>query len=163
MALAAPDKVQRIIRRDAIQPGRETGPCLVFLQLSISPQKGFLHHVLGVLFVSCHAKCETENGAAVLLNQQSKGVAVTRPRPLNLAAGFHFHPAFRLRLSVTVRQASEDKLSPVNPDAARHRVPRRLCLLPHSPGSIRARTPAGPIHEKLEAISTTFSVFPVNL
>ena len=48
----------------------------------------------------------------MLLNQQSKRVAVTRPRPLNLAAGFHFHPAFRLRLLVTVRRASQDKLSP---------------------------------------------------
>src|SRR5258708_4985934 len=103
MPLAASDQIQRIIRRDAIQPGGETRPRLVFVQLPISPQKGFLHHVLGVLFVSCHAKCKTENGAAMLLDQQSKRVAVARPRPLNLAAGFHFHPAFRLRLSVTVR------------------------------------------------------------
>jgi hypothetical protein len=41
----------------------------------------------------------------VLLDEQSKGVAVTGPRPLDRAAGFHFHPSFRLRLLATVRRA----------------------------------------------------------
>jgi len=44
-----------------------------------------------------HTKSQAEDGAAVLLDEQSKGVAVTRLRPRNRAAGLHFHPSFRLR------------------------------------------------------------------
>ena len=73
-------------------------------KLAIGAQESLLHHVLGVLFVASHTKSEPEDGAAVLLDEQSKGFAVTRLRPLDRAAGLRIHPSFRLRFLVTVRR-----------------------------------------------------------
>src|SRR5450755_737337 len=105
VTLAHANQVQRIVRRDAEQPRREAGARFVSVKLLVCPQESLLHHVLCVLFISSHTKSQSEDGSAVLLDEQSKGVAVAGPRPFDRAARFHFHPAFRLLIFVTVRAA----------------------------------------------------------
>src|SRR5579883_1259160 len=56
------------------------------------------------MFVTGHAKSQTEDGTAVLLDEQSKRFAVPRLRPLDRAAGLGFHPSFRLWDCLTVRR-----------------------------------------------------------
>ena len=102
--LALANQVQRAVGGDAIQPGGEAGARFVPVDLAISPQESLLHHVLGVLFIRRDSISQPEDGAAMLFHQQPKRVVVTRPRAFHGAAGFRFHPSFRLRFLLTVRR-----------------------------------------------------------
>ena len=69
MPLAHSNQIERIVGRDAVEPGGKAGARFVFVQLAIGSQEGLLHHILGVLFISSHTKSQTEDGTAVLLDQ----------------------------------------------------------------------------------------------
>jgi hypothetical protein len=66
------------------------------MQLFESAKKGFLHHVLGVLFVASHTKCETEDGAAVPLYKDTKGQLIPFARFFGSRSISPIHPGCSL-------------------------------------------------------------------
>src|ERR1700676_1219474 len=69
MSFAHTNQIERVVRGDAVEPGRKTRSRFVFVQLPIGSQKSLLDHILGVLFISRHPKSQTEDSSAMLLDQ----------------------------------------------------------------------------------------------
>jgi hypothetical protein len=52
-------------------------------ELLIRPQESLLNHFFGIVAVPGHAVSQTKNIRAVPLDQNAKGIAITRERTLN--------------------------------------------------------------------------------
>ena len=61
-------QIEAAVRADAIQPGSKTSAAIEIADFFKSAKEGFLHQVLGVLFVASHTKGETKDGVAVPLD-----------------------------------------------------------------------------------------------
>ncbi len=65
-------------------------------KLSVRAQERFLNRVFRVLCVHGHAISQAEDGAAVTLDEHTKGLRVARARLFDGRYVCNFHPAVRL-------------------------------------------------------------------
>ena len=82
-----------------MQPGAKARARLEAIQLFVSAQEGFLHHVLRVLFVAGHAINQLEEPDAVALDEHTKRVLVACPCPCDRNRIAVFHHSIRRRYS----------------------------------------------------------------
>jgi len=66
--LAHTDQIEGAICGDAIEPGAERRTSVEAVELFVSAKKGFLNHVLGILFITSHTEGETEDRPAMPLD-----------------------------------------------------------------------------------------------
>src|SRR4029077_16794067 len=92
-SLARPDQVERAVGRDTVKPGAEARSPIEAGDLPVNPQKGFLHQVFSVLFVSRHAKRQTEHTMAMPLHQHTEGVSISGADLCDCRGIALFHPA----------------------------------------------------------------------
>src|SRR5262249_31984498 len=76
------------------QPGAKPGPLIKVLHIPVGPEEGLLDHILGVLFVACHPKCKTEQGAAVALHNQTETVRIATLAPSDRRLIAALHPGY---------------------------------------------------------------------
>jgi hypothetical protein len=77
---AAADRVDGTVRGDAMDPRAEARSRLEPRQLPVRLQKGFLHHVLGILLVAHDSKCDAEDSPAVPLDERAERIPIAGPR-----------------------------------------------------------------------------------
>ncbi len=75
--------VNRIIRRDSIDPGPEIRSSRKLPKFLIAAQERLLDYFLGIVPVPGHAVSQPEDVVAVPLNQDAIGVAIARERALH--------------------------------------------------------------------------------
>ena len=78
------------------------------MKLFVGAQKCLLHHVLGILFVAGHTKCQTKDTTAVTVHQHAVCVPIARPYPGDCYAVAVFHSPFRLQRFLAVSPGSTD-------------------------------------------------------
>ena len=81
--LPLPHAVNRIVRRDSIDPGTKIRSPRKLPQLLIPTQKCLLHHLFGIVPIPGHAVSQTENVVAVPLNKNAIRIAIARERALH--------------------------------------------------------------------------------
>ena len=91
--LARPDQVQRAVGGNPVKPGAEGGAAVEFPDPPVGPQERLLHQVFGILFVACHAKCQTEDTTAMALHQHTKRVGFPGADLCDRRSIALFHPA----------------------------------------------------------------------
>src|SRR5205807_9508874 len=78
--LALPHAVNRVIGRDAINPGSKIGSRLELSELLVRAQKRLLDHLFRIGPVPGHAISQPDTNVAVPLNENAEGVPVARQR-----------------------------------------------------------------------------------
>src|SRR2546429_4223739 len=78
--LALPHAVNRVIRRNAIDPGSKIRSRCKLSELLIRTQKRLLDHLFGIGPVPGHAISQPENIVAVPLDENAKGIPVASQR-----------------------------------------------------------------------------------
>lgn len=77
---ALPHAVNRVIRRDAIDPGSKIRPCLKLPKLLIRAQERLLDHFFGVGPAPRHSVSQPENIVAMPLDENAKSIPVAAER-----------------------------------------------------------------------------------
>ena len=92
-AIAGTNQIKRTVRADAVKPGAESGPAIESVKLFVRAQESFLDEVFGVLLIASHTESEAENGRAMPLYQDTKGMLIAFARLVGSGFVGPFHPA----------------------------------------------------------------------
>src|SRR5260370_4916048 len=85
--LPLPHAVNRIVRRDSIDPRPEIRSRRKLAQLLIPAQECLLNNLFGIVPLPGHPVSQPENSVAVPLNQNPIGIAIARERALHGGGG----------------------------------------------------------------------------
>src|SRR5262249_53399686 len=90
----ASQEVHGAVGRDPVKPGRELGLPREAFEASVGFEESLLDHVFGVLLVSGHPECQSEDIPAVPLHQALEGLPITRPGSRDRGRVGSFHSCY---------------------------------------------------------------------